>query len=91
MDSVIVSGFSVHAWDGSQDGPITGWPFFQSLLHFCPCISFRQEWFWVKNSEDGWLVPASTEGPVYLLRVVSSGSISPLLGILAKVILPESW
>jgi hypothetical protein len=36
-------------WDRSQVGPITGQPFLQSLLHFCPCISFRQEQFWVEN------------------------------------------
>ena len=33
----------------------------------------------------------STEGSVYLLEVASSGSISPLLGISAKVIPIESW
>ena len=49
MASAIVSGFGVHTRDGSQVGLVTGWPFFQSLLHFCPCISFRQGQFWVKN------------------------------------------
>ena len=34
---------------------------------------------------------ASTRGHVYLLEVVSSGSISPLLGISAKVIPIGSW
>ena len=38
-------------WISSQ--PVTGQPFLQSLLHFCPCISFRQEQFWVKIFEDG--------------------------------------
>ena len=38
----------------------------------------------------GW-PHASTGGHAYLLEVVSSGSISPLLGILVKVILIESW
>jgi hypothetical protein len=28
MASVMVSGFDVHTWDGSQAGPVTGWPFF---------------------------------------------------------------
>ena len=28
-----------------KGGLVTGWPFLQSLLHFCPCISFRQEQF----------------------------------------------
>ena len=32
---------------------VTGWPFLQSLLHFCSYISFRQEQFWVKYFEDG--------------------------------------
>lgn len=30
MASVIVSGFGAYTWDGSQVGPVTGWPF----LHF---------------------------------------------------------
>lgn len=34
---------------------------------------------------------ASTGGHVYLLWVASSGSIPPLLGILANAILIESW
>ena len=53
MVSVIVSGFGVHSWDGSQIGPVTGWPFFQSLLHFCLCISFRQEQVWGKMFKYG--------------------------------------
>jgi hypothetical protein len=32
-------------------------PFLQDLLHFYPCISFRQQQFWVKNFEDGWVAP----------------------------------
>ena len=35
--------------------------------------------------------PASTEGHVYLLKVVSFSSTSQLLGILAKVIPIEFW
>jgi hypothetical protein len=53
MASVIVSGFGVHAWDGSQVGQVTEWPFFQFLFHICSCIPFRQEQFWVKNFVDG--------------------------------------
>jgi hypothetical protein len=37
----------------------------------------------------GW-PHASTEDPIYILEVVSSGPISPLLGISAKVISSES-
>ena len=39
---------------------------------------------------DGWLNP-STGARAYLLEVVSTGSISILLGILANVILTGSW
>jgi hypothetical protein len=46
---------------------------------FCPCISFRQEQFWVKISEMGRYPHPSTSCCVYLLEVVSIGSISPLL------------
>jgi hypothetical protein len=38
----------------------------------------------------GWPYP-STGGPVYLVEVVSSGFISPLLNISAKIIPFESW
>lgn len=34
MASVVVSGFGMDSWKGSQVGPFTGWPFFQSLLSF---------------------------------------------------------
>ena len=40
-----------------QVGPDIGLPFLQDLLHFYPCISFRQQQFWVKNFEDGWVAP----------------------------------
>ena len=52
----------------------------------CPFISFRQEQFWVKNFEMGGWPHPSTGGCDYLLEVVSTGSIFPLLGILANVI-----
>ena len=59
---------------------VTGCPFFQSLLHFCPCISFRQEQFWVKIFEDGWLGPSlnwgpclSTGGDLFLFHVLTVG------------------
>jgi hypothetical protein len=47
MASAIVLEFGVCSWDGSQVGVVSGWLFLQSLLHFCPCISFRQARFWV--------------------------------------------
>ena len=51
---------------------------------------FIPEQFWVKNLKVGWCPYPSTGGPVYLLDVVSSGSISSLLGISAKVTTQES-
>jgi len=65
MASIIESGFGAHPWIGSQVGPITGWPFLQSLLHFCPWISFKQEQFWVKSLKVGWWPLAFTGGPIY--------------------------
>lgn len=56
--SIRVSGFVACLWDRSQVGLVIGQPFLQSLLHFCLCISFRQEPFWVKMFE-GRLVPPS--------------------------------
>ena len=48
---LIVSWIGACPWDGSQVRLVTGWPFLQSLLQFCPCISFRQEKFCIKNFE----------------------------------------
>jgi hypothetical protein len=43
-----------------------------------PCISFRKQQFWVKIFEmGGWPYPSSG-GHAYLLKVFSSGSVSPL-------------
>ena len=39
LASAIVSGFGVCRWDRSQGGAVSGWPFFQSLLHiFVPAF-----------------------------------------------------
>jgi hypothetical protein len=48
----IVSGICACLWDGFQVGPVIGWPFLQSLLHLCPCISYSQDTFWVENCVD---------------------------------------
>jgi hypothetical protein len=53
---------------------------------FCPCISFGQEKFWVKNFEMGRLLHPSTGANVYLLDIIFTGFLSPLLYILANVI-----
>ena len=64
------------------------WMDFPSVFDpfFCPCISFRQEQFWVKEFEmGGWFYP-STRDHVYLLDMVFSCSISQVLDVLANVI-----
>jgi hypothetical protein len=76
-----VSGIGACSWDGSQVGPITAWPFHQSLFHFCPCISFRQEQFGVKKIWRWVGYPILSLGVVCLIEVVSSDSISPLMDI----------
>jgi hypothetical protein len=53
---------------------------------FCPCLSFAQEHFWVKYFYMGGWPHPSTEGRAYLLKVVYTDSISPLLFISVKVI-----
>jgi hypothetical protein len=62
-----------------------------SAPFFSPCVSFGQEQFWVKNFEIGGWPHPSTGGCAYLLKVISTGSLSPLLGILANVNLVGSW
>jgi hypothetical protein len=70
----------------SLDGLSVSFPFF-----FFPSFFFRLEKFWVKKFEmDGWS-HSSIGGHIYLLEVVSSGFISSLLDILAKVIPIGSW
>jgi hypothetical protein len=55
-----------------------------SVPFFCLCISFRKEQFWVKTYETGGWPHPSTGGRDYLLEMVSTGSIFPLLGISAN-------
>ena len=64
---------------------------------FSLCSTFVPSFLLDKNNSgseilkvDGWL-HLFPGGPVFLLEVVSLGSLSPLLGISAKVILIESW
>jgi hypothetical protein len=58
---------------------------------FCPCLSLGQKHFWIKKFEMGGWCHSSTGSHAYLLEVVSTGSLSPLVGILAKVIDDGSW
>jgi hypothetical protein len=56
-----------------------------------PYIFFKQKQFWVRIFEKGRWPHLSTGGCVYLLNMVSMGSISPVLGISANVIPTGSW
>jgi hypothetical protein len=70
--------------------PKVGWSLdglsFSLCCIFCPCIFFRQEQFWVKYFKMGGWPHPSTTGHVYLLDLVSLGSVSSLLGVLVNVI-----
>ena len=83
-------GFDICVWGKSHVVVISAWPFLQSLLQFCPCISFRQEQSWDKILR--WVdCQILNSGHVYLLEVVSSGSISTLLVIFAKGLPISTW
>jgi hypothetical protein len=90
MASVIVSEFGACGWHKSQVGTVTGWPFLQALLHF---FFFFVLSFHLDRNNSGlntlkmcvWS-HASNMCHVYVLEVVSLGSISPLLGISVNVI-----
>jgi hypothetical protein len=61
------------------------------LFFFCPCVAFSKNNSGLKMLQvSGWPHPSTGEY-AYLLEVVSTGSISPLLGILANVIPFGSW
>jgi hypothetical protein len=65
--------------------------FFSLCSTLCPCISFRQEQFWVNIFEMGGGPHPSTGDRACLLDMVSTGSLSPLLGISTNVIFIGSW
>jgi hypothetical protein len=84
--------FGVCTWDGSQVGLVSGWPFFQSLLHFFFVPAFPLDRDNSRSKILRWLGGPSAGCHVYLLlEGVSSGSISPLLGISTNVIPIGSW
>jgi hypothetical protein len=72
-----------------QVGWIPKWDSFS--LSFSLCVSFREEQYWFKIFEMSGKLNPSTGGRAYLLEVVSTGSISPLLDIFANVIFFGSW
>ena len=71
--------------DPKMMGIVSGWFFLHSLLHFVPVFPLDRKNSEVKNFEMCQWPYFSTWGHVYLLDLVSSGSISTLLGITAKV------
>lgn len=75
--------------------------FLSASAPFLSCVSFRQRQFWVKIFEIAEWPHLSTGGLLYLylLEVVSIGSVLRLLDVLANVIplvlgishLPSTW
>ena len=45
----IMLGIGSCPWNGSQFGTVINWPFPPSLPHLCPCITCKQDTFWVKG------------------------------------------
>ena len=79
-----------HPRDGSHVSPVNGWPFFQSLFYFCPCISFTQEQLWVQSFIGSLVSTSLYWGPVWLKEVIDSGSISPFW-IWLPTLCPETF
>jgi hypothetical protein len=61
LASAIESGFSGCIWDGSPGETVLEWPFHRCST-LCPCISFREEQFWVKSFEMSMWPHPSTGG-----------------------------
>jgi hypothetical protein len=55
-------------WEESLFGPVTGPPFPQALLHFCPCSSFRQKQLWVRVFDCGMATPSLLFMPGFSTR-----------------------
>ena len=75
--------------EGSQVGPVIGWPFLQSLLHLCKevYISCRQDKFWVESFMGGLMSFSFQWGSC----LATGGFMSSLLGISVKMICIDSW
>jgi hypothetical protein len=68
---------SADMMDSQVGQSLVGPSFSLCSIFFCPCSSFAQEHFWVKNFDiSGWPHP-STRGHAYLLEVVFTGSTFP--------------
>ena len=90
MASVIMSGFSDYTQNKSKFRLVTGGPSFNLCSIFVPAFLLDKDNSESKNLE-GRLVTPSLQWVPYLLKVVSTGYMSPLLGILAKVISTKFW
>jgi hypothetical protein len=86
LASAVVSRFGVCRLDRSLGRVVSGWPFLQSLFHFCPCLSFGQDHIWVNNFEMG---QCQSMGCVNLWRWFLHGS-SPLCCIFQLKTFPLS-
>ena len=53
--SLIVLGIGVCPWDGSQVGPVIGWPFPQFLIHLVERTNFGDKFYvWVVSLSFHW-------------------------------------
>ena len=86
-----MSGIGDCPWDGSQIGLVIGWSIPQSLLHPCPCISCRQSEFWAESFVGGLVSLSLHWGSCLATEGTSSGSVTPVLWITAKVTFIDSW
>lgn len=78
-------------WDGSLGGTVSVWPFLQTLLHsFCLHFLLTEE-FWITIFEvSGWAY-LPTRDCTYPLDMVSTVSLSILLGMSANFLPVGSW
>jgi hypothetical protein len=81
LASTIVSGFGVCMWDGPQVGQTLDGLSFRLCSTLCPCISFRQEQFWVKIFGNGWVAPSLKQGAMPNLWIWSQQVLLPLCGV----------
>jgi hypothetical protein len=92
LASAIVSRFHVSRWDGSLVGAVSGWSFFQFLFHSLSLNFLLTGGILDLNIFEVGECPHPSNGSrAYLLDMVSTGSIFPLLCISAKVLHVWSW
>jgi hypothetical protein len=82
--SVIVSGLGASLWPGSQFESVTWPPFPQSLLHICPCSSFRQVQFLVRVFVCKMATPSLTWCLIFYWKWTLQVPFPPLSGTSSK-------